>query len=159
LWRGLVVAEVALSLVLLAGAALLIHTFLNLRQVDPGFDPSNVLTLQIAPNGPKYETTAQNGEFFRQALERIKGLTGVEAASVTSNLPLAEYLNLSLEVEGRPNTHSAVEYRMITPEYFRVMRMKLRVGREFIESDNSGAEVVVVVNEAYARRFFTNADP
>ena len=156
---GLVVAEVALSLVLLAGAALMIRSFVNLRQVDTGFDPINVLTFQIAPNGPRYDTAAKNAELFRQALERIKSLPGVEAVSVTSNLPLGEYLNLGVEVEGRPNTQSSVEYRMITPEYFRVMRMKLRQGREFAESDNTGAEGVVVVNEAYARRFFANADP
>jgi len=153
------VAEVALSLVLLAGAALMIRSFVNLRQVDTGFDPINVLTFQIAPNGPRYDTAAKNAELFRQALERIKSLPGVEAVSVTSNLPLAEYLNLSVEVEGRPSTQSSVEYRMITPEYFRVMRMKLKHGREFTESDNTGAEGVVVVNEAYARRFFANADP
>jgi putative ABC transport system permease protein len=155
----LVVAEIALSLVLLAGAALLIRTFANLRQVDPGFDPRNVLTFQIAPNGPKYETTAENAEFFRRALERIKSLPGVEAVAVTSNLPLGQYLNLSVEVEGRPDTLASVECRMITPEYFRVMRMKLRQGREFTESDNASAEGVVIVNEAYARRFLANADP
>ena len=76
----LVVAEVALSLVLLTGAALLMRTFANLRQVDPGFDARNVLTSEIAPNGAKYDTTAKNADFFRRALERIKSLPGVEAA-------------------------------------------------------------------------------
>ena len=149
----LVVAEVALSLVLLTGAALLMRTFANLRQVDPGFDARNVLTSEIAPNGAKYDTTAKNADFFRRALERIKSLPGVEAAAVTSNLPLGAWLNLAVEVAGRPETQSSTEYRIITPEYFRVMRMKLRQGREFNEADQAGAEDVVVVNETYARRF------
>src|SRR5439155_26398099 len=102
------VAEVSLSLELIARAALIIRSIVNLRQVDTGFDPINVLTFQIAPNGPRYDTAAKNAELFRQALERIKSLPGVESVSVTSNLPLAEYLNLSVEVEGRPNTQSSV---------------------------------------------------
>jgi predicted permease len=155
----LVVAEVALSLVLLAGASLLIRTFVNLRQVEPGFDPRNVLTFRIAPSGVNYDTTAENVEFFRLALERIKAVPGVEAAAVTSNLPLDQWLNLGVELDGKPDTLSSVEYRMVTPEYFRVMKMRMKQGREFGESDNANAERVVIVNEAYARRFFANTDP
>jgi len=155
----LVVAEVALSLVLLVGAALLIRTFINLRKVEPGFDPSHVLTLQVAPNGPRYDTTAKNADFFQHALERIKGLPGVEAAAITSNLPLSAWLNLTVEVVGRSETQSSTEYRMVTPDFFRAMRMKLKQGREFTAADTAGAEGVVIINEAYAKRFFKNDSP
>ncbi|HZS05588.1 MAG TPA: ABC transporter permease [Blastocatellia bacterium] len=155
----LVIIEVALSLVLLAGAALLVRSFANLRQVEPGFDPHGVLTFQIAPNGARYETTAGNADLFRRALERIKSLPGVEAAAVTSNLPLDAWLNLTVEVEGRPESQSSTEYRMVTPEYFRVMKMKLKEGREFTEADKAGAESVVIVNESYARRFLAKDGP
>jgi predicted permease len=155
----LVIAEVALSLVLLTGAALLVRTFANLRQVDPGFDPRNVLTFQVAPSGANYDTTAEVDEFFRRALERIKGLPGVEVAAVTSNLPLGAWLNLTVEIAGYPDTASSTEYRIVTPEYFRVMKMRLKQGREFTESDTAGAESVMIVNERYAAHFFPNADP
>jgi predicted permease len=154
-----VIAEVALSLVLLTGAALLIRTFLNLRQVDAGFDPSQVLTFQVAPNGPRFDTTAKHADFFRLALERMKSLPGVEAAAVTSNLPLSAWLNLGVEIAGRPETSSSTEYRIVTPEFFRVMKMKLKQGRDFSEADKAGTEGVVIVNEAYARRFFKNDSP
>jgi predicted permease len=155
----LVVAEVALSLVLLAGAALLIRTFANLRQVDPGFDPTNVLTFQVAPAGAQYDTTAEMAEFFRRALERIKSSPGVEAAAVTSNLPLGAWLNFTVEIAGQPESASSTEYRIVTPEFFRVMKMRLKQGREFTESDAAGAEGVIIVNEQCAKRFFSNADP
>src|SRR5215813_45665 len=158
--RGaLVVAEVALALTLLAGAGLLIRTFANLRRVDPGFDPGNVLTFEVAPNGERYETTAQNADYFRRSLERLKGLPGVESAAVTSNLPLGAWLNLGVGVTGKPDSTASTEFRMITPDYFKVMKMSIRRGRAFTEADSSGGQPAIIVNEAYARRTFPNADP
>jgi putative ABC transport system permease protein len=157
--NAMVVAEVALALTLLAGAGLLIRTFVNLRQVDPGFDPGNVLTFEVAPNGKQYETTAQNADYFRRALERLRSLPGVESTAVTSNLPLGAFLNLSVGVAGEPDTMTSTEFRMITPDYFKVMKMQMRRGRAFTEADSSGAPPVIIVNETYARRTFPNADP
>ena len=157
--NALVVAEVALALTLLAGAGLLIRTFANLRRVDPGFDPGNVLTFEVAPNGERYETTAQNADYFRRALERLKGLPGVESAAVTSNLPLGAFLNLSVGVAGKPDSVASTEIRMITPDYFKVMKMSVRRGRDFTEADSVGAPPAIIVNETYARRTFPNADP
>jgi putative ABC transport system permease protein len=156
---ALVVTEIALALVLLTGAALLIRTFVNLRQVDPGFDPSQTLTFQVAPSGPRYDTTAKNADFFRLALEKIKSLPGVEAAAVTSNLPLSAWLNLGVEIAGQPETKSSTEIRLVTPEFFRAMKMRLNQGRDFTEADAAGAEGVVIVNEAYVRRRFREAAP
>jgi len=156
---ALVVAEIALALTLLAGAGLLIRTFANLRQVDPGFDPGNVLTFEVAPNGERYETTAQNADYFRRALERLRILPGVESAAVTSNLPLGAWLNFGVGVAGKPDSVASTEIRMITPDYFKVMKMSVRRGRGFNEADSAGAPPSIIVNEAYARRTFPNADP
>ena len=156
---ALVVVEVALSLVLLVGAGLLIRTFSNLLGVDPGFDPHHILTFQVAPNGERYDTTAKQADYFRRALEKIRSLPGVEAAAVTSNLPLGQWLNLGVEIAGRPDSSQSTEVRLVTPEYFRVMKMKLRQGREFTEGDTEAAEPVAIVNEAYVRRNFQNASP
>ncbi|HXG68900.1 MAG TPA: ABC transporter permease [Blastocatellia bacterium] len=156
---ALVVAEVALSLVLLIGAALLIRSFMELRRVDPGFDPHNILTFQVAPTGERYDTTVEMAEYFQRALERIRSLPGVEAAAVTSNLPLDRWLNLTVEIEGRPNSEQSTEIRLVTAEYFRVMRMNLRQGRTFTEADNAGSEPVAIVNDAYVRRNFKDTDP
>ncbi|HZN10703.1 MAG TPA: ABC transporter permease [Blastocatellia bacterium] len=158
--RGpLVVAEVALALVLLAGAGLLLRTFANLLGVEPGFDPRRVLTFEVAPNGKPYDTAAGSADYFRRALERIKGLPGVEAAAVTSNLPLGAWLNLTVEVAGRPDSANSTEIRLVTPEYFRVMKMTLLRGRAFAEGDAPGAAPVAIVSEAYARRNFPEGDP
>ena len=155
---ALVVSEIALALVLLIGAGLLIRTFVSLRQVDPGFDPRNVLTFEVAPNGQRYNTTASHVDYSQRALERVKGIPGVEAAAVASNLPLSRWLNLTVEVDGRPNSERSTEYRMITPEYFEVLRMRLLKGRQFDEKDTASSEPVVIVNEAYANRVFADAD-
>src|SRR5262249_41347336 len=156
---ALVVAEVALALTLLAGAGLLIRTFANLRRVDPGFDSGHVLTFEVAPNGKQYETTAQNADYFRRALERLKGLPGVESAAVTSNLPLGAWLNLGVGVAGKPDSMASTEIRMITPDYFNVMKMQMRRGRGFTEADSAGAPPAIIVNETYSRRTFPGADP
>jgi len=155
----LVVSEIALALVLLIGAGLLIRTFLSLRRVDPGFDPRNVLTFEVAPNGRQYDTTAKHVDYAERALERITSLPGVQAAAVTSNLPLSRWLNLTVEVDGRANSEQSTEIRMITHEYFDVLRMRLLEGRQFDEKDTVGSEPVVIVNEAYVNRVFKDVDP
>ena len=156
---ALVISEIALALVLLIGAGLLIRTFVSLRRVDPGFDPRNVLTFEVAPNGQQYNTTAKHLDYTQRALERIKAVPGVEAAAVTSNLPLGRWLNLTVEVDGRPNSERSTEIRMITPEYFEVLRMRLLQGRQFNVNDTAGSEPVVIVNEAYANRVLKDTDP
>ena len=156
--KTLVVSEVALALILLVGAALLIRTFLGLRRIDPGFDPKNVLTFEVAPNGQQYNTTAKHVDYTRRALERLKAIPGIEGAAVTTNLPLGRWLNLTVEVDGRPNSQRSTEIRMITPEYFDVLRMRLLRGRHFDENDTANAESVVIVNETYAKQVFKDAE-
>ncbi|HSE33890.1 MAG TPA: ABC transporter permease [Pyrinomonadaceae bacterium] len=155
---ALVVAQTCLATVLLIGAALLIRTFVNLREVDPGFDSSGLLTFEIAPQGPQYETTAQVTEFNRQAMDRIKNLPGVEAVATTSTLPLNRWLNLPLEFDGKPDDVVSAEWRMISANYFDTMKMRVVRGRNISDSDSGTSAGVVVVNEAFARRYFKNQE-
>jgi putative ABC transport system permease protein len=158
--RGaLVVSEVALSLVLLVGAGLLIRTFANLLRVAPGFDPHNVLTFQIDLNGERYDTTGEAAAFYRDALERIRRLPGVEAAALTNKLPLDWQFNMPVFLAAQPDQAQSVQVRMISPDYFRVMKIDVRQGRPFAEADDSSAPPVVLVNEAFVRRFFGGQDP
>ena len=155
---ALVVAEVALSLVLLVGAGLLIRTFTNLLGVTPGFDPRNVLTFQLDLNGERYDTADEAAAFYRDALERIGRLPGVEAAAVTNKLPLDWQFNMPIFLPDKPDQAQSVQVRVISPDYFRVMRIDVRRGRVFSGADDRAAPPVAVVNEAFARRYFGGQD-
>ncbi|HKQ07297.1 MAG TPA: ABC transporter permease [Blastocatellia bacterium] len=156
--RGLVVVEVALSLMLLTSAALLIRTFVNLRRVEPGFETRHVLTFQISPTGSAYNTTAKVGDFYRRALERLGGLPGVEAAAVTSNLPLSAQFRMPFAIAGQPEHTESVQFRLITPEFFRVMQIPLQQGRAFADTDTAGSGNVAIVNQAFARKYLSDTD-
>jgi predicted permease len=158
--RGaLVVTEVALSLVLLVGAGLLIRTFANLRGVAPGYDSHSVLTFQLTPNGERYKTAGAAAAFYRDALERIGRLPGVEAAAVINKLPLDWQFNMPVIFPDQPDKSQNAQVRMISPDYFRVMKIPVRQGRAFSENDNGAAPPVIIVNEAFVRRFFDGQNP
>jgi putative ABC transport system permease protein len=157
--NALVVAEIALSLVLLIGAALLVRTFVNLRRVEPGFDPRHVLTFQTTPMGPQYATAEQNREFYRRVLERLRAEPGVEAAAMTSTLPLSSQFRIGMEVVGRPAIPESVQFRVISPDYFKVMTTPVRQGRAFTENDAPNSEPVAVVNDAFIHRYLSDTDP
>jgi predicted permease len=157
--NALVVAEIALSLVLLIGAALLVRTFVNLHRVEPGFDSRHVLTFQTTPMGPQYAAAGQNREFYRRALERLNAAPGVEAAAMTSTLPLSSQFRIRVEVVGRPTIPESVQFRVISPDYFKVMKTPVRQGRVFTENDAPNSEPVAVVNDAFIRRYLSDADP
>ncbi len=158
--RGaLVVSEVALSLVLLAGAGLLIRTFANLLGVAPGFDPRNVLTCQVTLNGDRYDTTGEAAAFYRDSLERIRRLPGVEAAAIINKLPLDWQFNMPVVFPDKPDQFQSVQFRMISPDYFRVMKIAVAQGRVFTDADNAAAPPVALVNEAFARRYFDGKNP
>jgi predicted permease len=158
--RGLlVVSEVALSLILLVGAGLLIRTFANLMGVTTGFDPRNVLTLQIALNGERYNTTSEAAAFYRDALERINRLRGVESAAITNKLPLDWQFNMPVIFPEQPDQVRSEQFRTISPDYFRVMKIPLAQGRFFNDSDTAAAPPVAIVNEALAKRYFDGQDP
>jgi putative ABC transport system permease protein len=157
--RGLlVISEVALALVLLIGAGLLIKSFVRLQRVELGFNPENVLTMQLSLPFANYKEPNQVTAFYTQLTERVRHLPGVQAVGIVSRLPLAgDRSTSSLAIEGRPvETGKSPEahFRIITPDYFRAMGMVLRDGREFTADDRADAPPVVIINETVARTFW-----
>ncbi|MEE9235387.1 MAG: ABC transporter permease, partial [Candidatus Acidoferrales bacterium] len=155
----LVVSEVALAIMLLIGAGLLIRSFDRLLQVDVGFDTSNLLTMQISLSGSKYREDREQMIFFRQALERIENLPGVESASAISWLPLGGLGSAtSFAIEGRPELQGGEkpvgEVRAVTGNFFRTMKIPLLQGRTFAKQDSADAPKAVVINQSMARTFW-----
>jgi putative ABC transport system permease protein len=158
--NALVISEVALTLSLLCGAGLMLKSFARLSNMNPGFDPENLLTMKIALPDAQYPKTDQRVLFLDQLLERVKSLPGVKAAAVTNRLPLNGETNWgSINVVGRPVLDWAhapsVEARTISADYFRTMGIPLLRGREFRPVETQ----VVIINEALASRFWPGADP
>src|SRR5688572_11775474 len=156
---ALVVVQVALALALTIGAGLLLRTFANLRNVEPGFEVQNVLSFQVTPQGKHYDTIQEVNAFYSRALDRFRGLPGVESAAMTNKLPLDGWHNMPYRLPEQNEWAGSAEYRLISPDYFSVMKMTLRQGRQFDQKDTMEAEPVVIINEAFARRHFANLDP
>lgn len=162
--NGLVVAEVALALVLLVGASLLLKSFVRLQNVDPGFNPKNVLTMEVALPVLKYAPGKPVSDFFAEATRRVRALPGVEAVAFTSILPLSgTNSDSSFNIEGRDSRAEKLypdeELRNVTPDYFRVLQTPLVRGRFFTEADTADAPGVVIVNQALANKWFSGVDP
>lgn len=159
----LVVAEVALSLVLLICAGLLFRSFLILQQVDPGFNPHNVLTMRLAPSGDSYREANQRTSFYSRVIEKIQALPDVKSVGAISTLALSKGPTAGYVVEGKPpvapDQMPGANRRHVSPAYFRAMSIPLRSGREFTERDNVDAPRVVIINEALARLEFPDRDP
>jgi putative ABC transport system permease protein len=129
--RGaLVIVEVALAVTLTVGAGLLLRTFANLRGVEKGFDARNTLTFYISPRGERYKTVANTNDLYRRALERLRSLPGVESVAMTNKLPLDRWFNLPYRFAGQSQWAGSAEYRLISKDYFNVMKMSLRRGRQ-----------------------------
>ncbi|MCM3901972.1 MAG: ABC transporter permease [Pyrinomonadaceae bacterium] len=163
--RGsLVITEIALSLVLLVGAGLLIRSFIRLQSVNPGFNPSNVLTMQLDLSGPKYKTGSQVIAFHNQLLERLKQLPAVQYASTRSFVPIASdasFAYLRFNVEGRQADISEAPvafYNGVSPDYFQTMMIPMLKGRGFSDKDVRGSQNVAIVNAALAQRYFGAED-
>jgi putative ABC transport system permease protein len=163
--RGLlVVAEVAAALILLVGAGLLLKSFLHLQRVNPGFRTENVLTMRISLPDGKYKSAEANAGFYRQLLDRVAVLPGVEASGVINLLPVLQAgYNGEFQIVGQePDTSGKpplVEIRMVSPDYFRALGVPLVAGRIFSARDQQGSEAVAIVNQEFARRLIPNQDP
>jgi putative ABC transport system permease protein len=161
---ALVIAEVALSLILLAGAGLLSATLMRLQRVDPGFDASNVLTATTSPAESKYKTDAQVTAFYDLALEKIRTIPGVLSVAGVSILPLSGsnmLIGFSLEGEPRGNGIPAAHGEMldvVTPDFFATMKIPLKSGRLFMAHEDS-VPLVMIVNEAFARKYWPGQNP
>ena len=158
----LVVAELAIAVVLLVGAGLLIQSLWRLRQVPPGFNSENVLTLVVGIPEVKYPT-AKQAQFYHDLVARIESLPGVRSAASVIPLPLSgELFSISFETEGRPVTNGerpSADFFAIGGGYFKTMGIPLLNGRDFTERDDKQAPGVIIVNQAFVRKFFPDEDP
>jgi putative ABC transport system permease protein len=163
LHSGLVVVEVALSLVLLVGAGLLLRSFMRLRNVETGLDPRGVLTMQVALPTARYNGPAQQANFYDRVLERVRALPGVTAAAATTRLHLDEPGGTVLFFpEGQPDLgpeNPQGRIRVVSPQYFQALGIPLVRGRVFDEHDNAAGQRVMLINESMARRYFPDQDP
>ena len=157
----LIAAEVALTVVLLAGAGLLIRTLVYLETIPPGFNAHGVMTAKLSLDDVRYHNVAAFQGLLRNSLAAMRQIPGVEDAAVGLSVPYERGLNDYMQVAdgklaGQGNSSSTA---YITPDYFRVLRMRLLAGREFTDSDSADSEPVVIVNQAFARKYFQEPAP
>jgi putative ABC transport system permease protein len=160
----LVVCEVGMSLVLLIGAGLMIRTLWALHDVKPGVDAHNVLTFRVTLPREKYSKPEQQLHFYKQLVERVSSLPGVESAGTIDALPFTnDGSTQPVAIEGRPAVEFAmqpeVEVRTISPGYLRALRIPLLAGRDFSEADSLDSPGAIVISESMAREFWPNENP
>lgn len=164
-WVGslLVVAEVALGVVLLVGAGLLLRTFVALRSLQPGFDASHVITAQFSLQDARYTTNQKVNWLFTETLARIRTLADVEMAAIGLGLPYERYLRLGFRYLDGPQAKGGqrgnITASYVTPDYFQALRIPLERGRLLRDSDGPNTQKVIVVNKAFARRYFPDQEP
>ncbi|MFZ0522386.1 MAG: ABC transporter permease [Candidatus Acidiferrales bacterium] len=159
---ALVVMETALALVLLVGSGLLIRSLLRLQDVNPGFDPHNVMASNVDLPDAKYSDT-QKAQFFRELIPQLRALPGVQSAAAIYPLPMGgDEIRTSFQIDGHPVAPSEEPHaslRTVTPDYFATMRIPLLQGRDFSARDEVASTPVVIINEALARQYFPNENP
>jgi predicted permease len=159
----LVISEVSLALILLIGAALLIRSYIALRDVNPGFDPHRVLTMEMSLTGDKYQKTAGVAQLIRDGRERLNAIPGVEASASSCCIPLEGGFGLPFIVVGRPLGNSpytgGAGWMSASPGYFSVFKIPLLQGRDFNIQDSTGAAGVVIINEAMAKQYWPKGNP
>jgi putative ABC transport system permease protein len=158
----LIITEVGLALVLLVGAALLIRTFIALRMVNPGYDTHNVLTMEMALTGDRFEKTAGVAQLVRDSRERIAAIPGVQDVAVTNSLPLAGGFGLPFYIVGTPTTKGpntgGAEWKATSPGYFAAFRIPIIRGRDFTVNDDAAAPGVVIITQAMQRQFWKKGE-
>jgi predicted permease len=156
--HALIIAEVALSVVLLAGAGLLFRSFLRLQSVNTGFTPQQVLTAKLSPSGPQFKNVGDYAAFYDQVLARVRAIPGVQHAGVISILPLSKGPTTGFRIEGRPilpaDKWVPTNFRSVSPDYFQAMNIPIMQGRAFTEQDDFNAPARVMINQALAQRDF-----
>lgn len=157
--RALVVTEVALGVVLLVTAGLLLRTFLGLSRLDPGFDPSGLVTVSASLQDKRYQTAADVNRLFHETLRRLHETPGVIRASVSLELPYNRLLNLGFALPDRPDLKRTItNLSYVTPEFLDTLRIHLRRGRGLSDADVAGAPLAALVNEAWVRIYSADQD-
>jgi putative ABC transport system permease protein len=159
----LMVSEVSMALILMICAGLMIKSFLRLQQVNAGFNPERILTLELALPGSKYREQHQALSFYNEVVRRVESLPGVQAVATVSTVPLGASVGvLNLEIEGRPQPSSdhviGAESQVVSPSYFRAMSIPLLKGRLFADQDVEDAPGVIVINDEMAARYWPNEE-
>lgn len=159
----LVTTEVAFALVLLVGAGLLLKGFSRLRSVNPGFNPTGVMTMYLQLPATRYAEVPKRTQFRRELLARLNSLPGVQVGMIT-DIPLGgNYVGYSFVIDGRPpipeGDEPKVQTLSVMGDYFRVMRIPLRAGRDFTEMDREGQPLVAIANEEFVKQFFPGHNP
>ncbi|MGD0733854.1 MAG: ABC transporter permease [Terracidiphilus sp.] len=159
--RTLVVTEVSLAVVLLVSAGLLLRSMQRFLAVDPGFDASHLLTMQVQESGHRYDSDSARLQFFQQSLDNIRRIPGVASAGLTSQLPLSgdqDVYGIQFEKDNNPLGEAGFRYA-VSPGYLETMRIPLRRGRLLNEHDVSGAPVAVLITQSLASKEFAGQDP
>jgi len=158
----LVVCETALAMVLLVGAALLIRSFHDSISVDPGFQPHNILTMDMSLTGSRFATTAAVAEVVREGRQRLESIPGVEDSTAACCMPLEGGYGLPFNIEGKPPAKGLYNggggWSFVSPGYFNVYRIPLLQGRAFTVQDTASSEPVVIINESMAKQFWPKDD-
>ncbi|MEX2154262.1 MAG: ABC transporter permease [Gemmatimonadaceae bacterium] len=160
--RSLVVAEVALSFVLLVGAGLLFRSLNAILAVPRGFESANTLTASVTLPAARYPDSTRQVTFFESAIERLSALPGVKSVTVTTSLPIEGGVNGGVNIPGStfgPDERPIAEKRVVSPNYFEALGARMVAGRAFQPTDRAGAELVVIVNESFVRRYLPDVDP
>jgi predicted permease len=157
--RLTVTAEVALGVILLVGAGLLIRSFEYLIGQRPGFDSANVMTATVSLQDARYRTSGAVARLFDDTLLRLRTIPGVEHAAAALTLPYERALNNGFRLVGGPPESRIMNMTYVTPEYFDALRIPIARGRAFLASDGTGATPVIIVNQAFVRRYSPDADP
>ncbi|OLE54891.1 MAG: hypothetical protein AUG51_06020 [Acidobacteria bacterium 13_1_20CM_3_53_8] len=157
---ALVISEVALTLVLLIGAGLLTKSFWRVLEVNPGFNPEHVLTMQIALPESEFHEDSERVAFYRQLFTRIENLSGVESAGMINNLPMGGVnINGQFQIEGDAEWRGSAGFRIVSPNYFRAMGITLLRGRAFTDEDTENSPAVAVISERVANSYWPGEDP
>jgi putative ABC transport system permease protein len=159
----LVIFQIAVCMLLVIGASLMIQTFANLQRVELGFDPANVLSMNVSLPTVKYAKPEQQIAFFDELLRKVNAVPGVRSASISAALPLKPKRITPILPEGQPEVplgqRPFIIIEAIGTRWFETMRVPMKMGRAFSDSDNAQAPRVVIINEALARRFWPNENP
>jgi putative ABC transport system permease protein len=161
--NGLLVAEVALSIVLLVGAALLLRSFARLTNVDPGFDAGKVLSFRVSLPPTTYSEDHNRVRFFDDLLGKLDALPQVTSAGMVQSLPIVGGYVLSFTIQGRqapkPGEGPSANHRSVSPDYFRTLGIRVLRGRTFTDRDTETTPMVAVIDQSFADRHFPNEDP
>jgi predicted permease len=160
--RILVIAEVSISFVLLVGAGLLAETFQRLSRVEPGFDAQNAVTTQVSISDQRFARTQVVADMAERVASRLEALPGVVAVASTDFLPLNGLFDLPFEIVGRPvvgDDFPDEKIRTISPHYFAALRIPVLAGRVFSARDTQASAAVMLVNQAFAKKYFPKQDP